>query len=175
MLSKPSDITSEITLLSKHYIFEQYAQNLRDINNGECYSFASDLIDRLEDKFGKESLEAYEVEYREYSDFYGGVDSDNPDFDNDILHIEGLISFDSPLPCDLTIEEANNGISMGGGGHGFISAKFAKKTLYFDSLNPEGVATIFDLLLTQFYIHAYNKRPVEAEKINSKMLSIALI
>lgn len=158
-----------ISELKNHYLSEGFADTVRGINNGECYSFASDLIEKISDTHGDSLITLNEVEYREYSDFYGGVDTPTPEIDNDKMHVEGLIALNSPLPEWLSIKDANTALGMGGGGHGFISAKIAGKTLYFDSLNPDGVETIFDLMISKFYIAAYNGQTKKADTISAQM------
>lgn len=168
-----NDIFKEITSLTSFYLENNYASNVREINNGGCYGFADDLVESLEIKFGKEAIAQAEVEYKEYSDFYGGIETTTPEKDNDLMHVKALEQFDTPLPKDVTIVEANNAISMGGGGHAFISAKIDGQVLFFDSINPQGVNSIFDLTITRFYIASYNDNVNEAERLNLKMANAA--
>lgn len=168
-----NDITKEIISLTALYLENGYAENVREINNGGCYGFAEDLVESLEIRFGKDAVAQAEVEYKEYSDYYGGIETTNPAKDNDLMHIKALEMFDTPLPNDVTIEQANNAISMGGGGHAFISAKIDGKVYFFDSINTQGVNSIFDLTITRFYIASYNNDLNEADRLNFKMATAA--
>lgn len=169
MQSIRTKISDALIEMRKHYIQEGYAPTVYDINNGECENIAEDTLEKIEEKYGKEFLQAHCIESLTYGNLSGKLDEDVNDF---VIYEGTLNELNIPLPTRFSIAEANNAHMTSHGDHYYLRANIDGSDIYFDTINTEGVSSPFELDVTKYWVFVKNTRLDEAEQIMKKMKSI---
>lgn len=169
-LTPVEKVKSATLFLRQKYIEDGYTETVYDINNGDCESFACDLLEYLTETYGQDFVDEYEIDVVEYGNFTGTADAESNDLQ---FYPETLAGFNIRMPEDFTIEEINKARLAGHGDHFFLIMNIDEQPMFFDSLNPEGVDTFFDLMLTKYLINLYNGKEDQAVAIKTEMDAVA--
>lgn len=139
-----SDIFEAITTLRDQYLVEEGLSSYKEINDGLCENFASDVVEYLATKLSQ-GVSIYDhAEELEFTNFSGLSGEEN----DQTFYEDTLRKFNIPLPEGVSIGDLNNAFLVGHGNHFFVEVQHGDgKRWFYDAECPEGVNSPFCLPL----------------------------